>query len=86
MRILNFKEFGFKPLQLTGQLNDLEKLFSKKLTIQNVLIATGSLATSYVLYRIIKFWLRVRSYNHLPGPPYKGYSLKIHFQNSYFTK
>ena len=73
MIILNLKEFAFKPLQLTGRLADLEKLFSKKLTIQNVLIATGFLATSYVMYRIVRFWLRVRSYNHLPGPPYKGY-------------
>ena len=76
---MSISNFGFKPFELSNRFIDFENILNKKLTTQNVLIATGSLATSYVMYRIVRFWLKVRRYNHLPGPPNKGYESTRHF-------
>ena len=41
----------------------------------------AGLATSYLIYRIARIYLKRRKYRHIPGPPTKGFE----YSNSLLT-
>jgi hypothetical protein len=41
--------------------------------------ALGGITASFILYKAVRIYLIKRKYNHIPGPPTKGFDLFIIF-------
>lgn len=62
-----------KALNLPESLDDLQRAIIDYSTPKNILLFSLGLSTSYLLYKIVRFYLYKRKYRHIPGPPTKGY-------------
>ena len=63
----------FSALNLPDSLDDLQRAILDYSTPKNIFLFTLGLSTSYLLYKIVRFYLFKRKYRHIPGPPTKGY-------------
>lgn len=61
-----------EALKLNESFEGLQKAIIEYSTPKNALLVTLGLSTSYLLYKIFRFYLKKRKYRHIPGPPTKG--------------
>ena len=60
-------------LNLPNSFEDLQKAIKDYSTPKNILLFSFGLSTSYILYKLVEFYLNKRKYRHIPGPPTEGY-------------
>ena len=53
-------------------LDDLQKAIIDYSTPNNIVLATFGLSASYLLYKLLGFYLKRRKYRNIPGPPANG--------------
>lgn len=68
---------NIESLNLEQMYGDFQKAIIDNSTPKNILLFTLGLSTSYIVYKIVGFYLKRRKYRHIPGPPTKGYNLDI---------
>ena len=59
-------------LNLPESFDDLQKAIIDYSTPNNILLATFGISVSYLLYKIVRFYLKRRKYRNIPGPPANG--------------
>ena len=63
---------NIEALNLEQIYGDFQKAVIENSTPKNILLFTLGLSTSYVVYKIVSFYLKTRKYRHIPGPQAKG--------------
>lgn len=69
----NMSSIQLKALNFPESLDDLQRAIIDYSTPKNILLFSLGLSTSYLLYKLVKFYLYKRKYRHIPGPPTNGY-------------
>ena len=59
-------------LHLSESFDDLQKAIIDYSTPNNILLVTFGISASYLLYKIVRFYLKRRKYRNIPGPPANG--------------
>ena len=57
---------------LPESLDDLQKAIIEYSTPNNILLATFGISASYLLYKLVRLYLKRRKYRNIPGPPANG--------------
>ena len=59
-------------LNLSESFDNLQKAIIDYSTPNSILLATFGVSASYLLYKLVRFYLKRRKYRNIPGPPANG--------------